>query len=296
MKYSLFLVYDYECEFRYLGATTNYKKLKEGNYRGSGTLWKKHLKECSHSHSTIIILHTTDNHEEHKEKAKYYSKKYNIVENYWFLNLQEEHGVPELLEDDELNQFCKKIGRREYDKLVKNQLDCDINIETTSNVDIWDKCEKVNWKNYSCNKTVNLSKIKNIILWEQTQLNLLEFLILKLPIEKKYEIKMKKVWDNPNWVNRKIVKIKTYKEKEYLEREDALEVVATAYLIVSAYSDYDTLEDFYLDIERQPYNKYIPKNIINKPSHVRNKIDTILREFRKYSLNKENPLAEKNIS
>ena len=62
MKYSLFLVYDYECEFRYLGATTHYKKLKEGKYKGSGLQGK------------MFIL--TEN-EEHKEKAKYYIK--NII-------------------------------------------------------------------------------------------------------------------------------------------------------------------------------------------------------------------------
>ena len=129
MKYSLFLVEDEKCSFKYLGATTLWDKFVKGKYKGSGIEWAKHLKECSCPHNRVFLLHATNDYEIHKRVALECSNKWNVKDNPLFLNTKTELGVPEIL-DDELHEFRQKIGYRDYDKLVKDQMDPDIKMYT----------------------------------------------------------------------------------------------------------------------------------------------------------------------
>lgn len=72
---------------KYLGKTTQ----DPFKYNGSGKYWKLHLKEHGINLTTKILYQTNDN-EEFKKVATYYSHKYNIVESNKFANLIIEEG------------------------------------------------------------------------------------------------------------------------------------------------------------------------------------------------------------
>jgi hypothetical protein len=75
---------------KYLGKTTK----DPFKYKGSGIVWKQHLKKYNilAAHLTTTILFESEDKEEFKQVAKYYSKKWDIVNNPEFCNLTEEEG------------------------------------------------------------------------------------------------------------------------------------------------------------------------------------------------------------
>jgi hypothetical protein len=76
---------------KYLGKCVN---RDSDLYMGSGRVWRDHLKEYSLKHSdikTTILLETSDE-QELKTVGKYYSEKWNIVEDPLFANLRPETG------------------------------------------------------------------------------------------------------------------------------------------------------------------------------------------------------------
>jgi hypothetical protein len=74
----------------YLGVT----KRNPYNYRGSGKYWRRHLKKHNIKTKDIItiVLFSTNNIELLEEKAKYYSKEYDMVSSEEWANLTPETG------------------------------------------------------------------------------------------------------------------------------------------------------------------------------------------------------------
>ena len=72
---------------KYLGKTTRNPK----TYHGSGLYWKRHLKEHGLNVETQILL-ATDDANEFKETAIFFSKLFNIVESKEWANFREETG------------------------------------------------------------------------------------------------------------------------------------------------------------------------------------------------------------
>ena len=73
---------------KYLGKTV---RKDPHSYPGSGTVWRRHLDKHGYDYTTTILLET-DNKEELKEQAVYYSKLWNIVESKDWANLVIEQG------------------------------------------------------------------------------------------------------------------------------------------------------------------------------------------------------------
>jgi len=73
---------------KYLGKT---EKKNPDSYKGSGVLWKKHIKKHGNDVSTEIIFQSDDK-EKFKKVAIEYSKKFNIVESKNWANLKIEDG------------------------------------------------------------------------------------------------------------------------------------------------------------------------------------------------------------
>lgn len=61
------------------------------SYIGSGTYWKKHISEHGNDITTEIIFET-ESKEEFKEKGRFYSKLWNIVESKEWANFRPEEG------------------------------------------------------------------------------------------------------------------------------------------------------------------------------------------------------------
>jgi hypothetical protein len=76
---------------KYLGKCVNTDPYK---YKGSGTIWRRHLKAHNISASEIktTILFETDDKEELKKIGLYYSALWDVVKNKEFANLIPEHG------------------------------------------------------------------------------------------------------------------------------------------------------------------------------------------------------------
>ena len=74
---------------KYLGKT---QKDDPHQYCGSGKYWLKHLNKHGYDYTTEIIFQTEDS-EQFKEIALYYSKLWNIVENNEWANLMDETGT-----------------------------------------------------------------------------------------------------------------------------------------------------------------------------------------------------------
>ena len=74
---------------KYLGMTTKFDPHK---YKGSGKLWKQHLKEYGNSYTTDILLGTTDK-EEIKKAGTYYSRLWNVVKSAEWANQKIESGT-----------------------------------------------------------------------------------------------------------------------------------------------------------------------------------------------------------
>jgi len=72
---------------KYLGKTIRDPK----TYQGSGLYWKRHLKEHGTNIDTQILL-ATDNEDEFKKTAIFFSKLFNIVESKEWANFREETG------------------------------------------------------------------------------------------------------------------------------------------------------------------------------------------------------------
>jgi mevalonate pyrophosphate decarboxylase len=72
---------------KYLGKTTRDPYI----YKGSGVIWKCHLKKYGNDVSTKILFQSTDKNE-FKNVAVHYSNLYNIVESTQFANLTIEEG------------------------------------------------------------------------------------------------------------------------------------------------------------------------------------------------------------
>ena len=73
---------------RYLGITA---KSDPHKYKGSGKMWKKHLKEYGCNYTTEILFESIV-YKEIQEKGKYYSKLWNIVKSNQWANLKIECG------------------------------------------------------------------------------------------------------------------------------------------------------------------------------------------------------------
>lgn len=74
---------------KYLGMTTKSDPYK---YKGSGKMWKQHLKEYGNDCTTEILLETTDK-EEIKKAGTYYSKLWNVVKSDNWANQKVESGT-----------------------------------------------------------------------------------------------------------------------------------------------------------------------------------------------------------
>ena len=72
---------------KYLGQTQK----NPFEYKGSGKLWKRHLNKYGNKVTTEILFET-ECFDELKEKGKYFSKLFNVVENKMWANLTEETG------------------------------------------------------------------------------------------------------------------------------------------------------------------------------------------------------------
>lgn len=72
---------------KYLGKTTR----DPFKYKGSGVRWTNHINEHGYDVCTEILLETSSR-EELKEKGKYYSKLWNVVNDYSWANLKAEEG------------------------------------------------------------------------------------------------------------------------------------------------------------------------------------------------------------
>lgn len=88
---------------KYLGKCESVDPFK---YKGSGVIWKRHLKAHNFTETDIktTILFETDNKEEFKKVALYYSKLWDIVNNKEFANLIPEQG------DGGVTSGCFKKG------------------------------------------------------------------------------------------------------------------------------------------------------------------------------------------
>ena len=76
---------------KYLGKCVNTNPYK---YKGSGTVWRRHLKAHNITASEIktTILFETEDKEELKKMGQYYSKLWDVVKSKEFANLIPEHG------------------------------------------------------------------------------------------------------------------------------------------------------------------------------------------------------------
>ena len=97
---------------KYLGKTQN----NPYQYKGSGVIWKKHLKKYGDD-ITTEILYTSDSIEEIRKKGLYYSNLFNVVESEDFANLIEEYGEgrpkgSKLSEDHKENISAAMIGHK----------------------------------------------------------------------------------------------------------------------------------------------------------------------------------------
>jgi hypothetical protein len=67
------------------------QKKDHDRYKGSGKLWKRHIKEHGYDVKTEVI-YQTESYEEFIKIAKEYSEKYNVVEDSSWANLKIEEG------------------------------------------------------------------------------------------------------------------------------------------------------------------------------------------------------------
>lgn len=119
------------------------KKDDYKNYKGSGSNWKKHLKENGSDINTKLLYVSSD-YEMFLQKCIYYSKLYDVANNNEFANITPEYGYG-------YRNNLPKLNENDYCEYIDNLNKCH-----PSNKDEWEdikrrigKSNKKQWKNLS---------------------------------------------------------------------------------------------------------------------------------------------------
>lgn len=120
MKYKLMIKTHLVTNLKYLCVTT---KNDYHSYKGSGTAWKKHLKENGNLVKTNLIFETDDKDLFFKV-CKEKSAEYDVVNSPEWANLIVEHGSGEYLYDEDGKRIFKNVGAYTYEEREEwNSLD-----------------------------------------------------------------------------------------------------------------------------------------------------------------------------
>lgn len=108
------------CGLKYFGKSTRNKEIVKNKYKGSGKLWKRHIKKYNSNIKTFIINSFDKNQEQECiDFCLWFSRINNIVKNDEWANLCNENGI------DGGNKFIHKSEeeiQKVKDKISKTQL------------------------------------------------------------------------------------------------------------------------------------------------------------------------------